>query len=483
MPTKGAKKVLGVFSVAMINLAIIYSVRGLPMLAEEGLSAIFYLLVSAAFFLIPVALVSAELATTWPPRGPGGVYVWVREAMGEKWGFVAVWLQWSENVIWFPTVLSFIAATLAYTVKPALANNAYYMLAVILIVYWGGTWSNLRGMKTAAWVSTIGVLSTLVTTGLIIVLGGVWMLRGDPLQITLSLRDMIPDLSGLDKIVFLAGVMVITSGIEVSAVHHAEVRDPARVFPRATLLAVIISFSAILLGSLAIAIVIPAREISLVAGLMEAFECFFKAYHISWLVPVVAALVVVGSIGEVSAWILGPSKGLLVTARDGLLPPFFQRTNKNGVPVNILLIQAYIVSALVLVFLLMPSVNSAYWILTALTAQLYLVMYILLFAAVIRLRYLYPDTPRPYRIPGGLPGIWCIGGLGIVGSLFTLLIGFVPPSQLSTGNIVFYEAFLLAGILIMVAVPFILYRFKKTSWISTGLSQTHSPKEDDHGND
>ena len=131
-------RTIGWVSLAMINLAIIYSVRGLPLMAEEGIRAITFMAVSAVIFLIPISLVTAELSSTWPPKGDGGVYIWVNEALGKRWAFLAIWLQWSENVIWFPTVLSFIAATLAYAFSPQLAENKFYTLTVVLLVYWGG---------------------------------------------------------------------------------------------------------------------------------------------------------------------------------------------------------------------------------------------------------------------------------------------------------------------------------------------------------
>ncbi len=463
-PPAGSAKTLGVFSIAMINLAIIYSIRGLPLLAEEGTASGFYLLVSAVFFLIPVAFISAELATGWPPKGPGGIYIWVRQALGERWGFVAIWMQWSENVIWFPTVLSFIGATIAYIFMPSLANNKLYMLTTILFIYWAGTFANFHGIKTSAWISTLGVIGTMVSTFLIIALGIAWLASDNPLQVDLSWHAMLPDLTNLKSLVFLAGVMVITSGIEVSAVHEGDVSDPGRVFPRAILLSTVISFCALLLGAMGIAFVVPARELSLVAGVMEAFEKFFGAYHILWLVPAIAALIVVGSIGEVATWILGPSKGLLVTARDGLLPPFFQRCNEKRVPVVILSVQAFIVTGLVLIFLLMPSVNSAYWILTALTAQIYLIMYILLFVAGIVLRYKEPNTPRAFRVPFGNAGMWFLAVLGTIGAVFTLFIGFLPPSQIDDGNLYFYESFLIAGILVMVFLPNLIYALRKPHW-------------------
>lgn len=457
-PSRGT---IGWVSLAMINLAIIYSVRGLPLMAEEGFRAISYMILAAVLFLIPVSLVTAELSSTWPPRGPGGVYVWVREALGERWAFLAIWLQWSENVIWFPTVLSFIAATLAYTFSPQLANNKVYTLTVILVIYWGGTLANFRGMKTSAWISSLGVVSTLVTTGLIITLALIWVFQGNASQIHFSARSLIPDFSRVENLVFLAGALVIVSGIEVSAAHSAQVKDPKSSFLKAILFSVIVSLAAIIVGSLSIAVVVPQKELSLVAGLMEAFEMFFGAYHLKFLAPIVALFIVAGSLGEVAAWIVGPSKGLLVSAKDGLLPPLLERTNDNDIPVNILLFQAVIVTGLVFVFLFMPSVNSAYWILTALTVQIYLIMYLLMFVSAIVLRYTQAFTFRPFRIPMGNFGMWVVVIIGTVGSLFTFFLGFFPPSQLDTGKLLYYEAFLILGILMMCAMAFVAYALRR----------------------
>jgi amino acid transporter len=155
---------------------------------------------------------------------------------------------------------------------------------------------------------------------------------------------------------------------------------------------------------------------------------------------------------------------LLATAEDGGLPPVFQRLNKHGMPINILIIQAVIGSAFSLIFLLMPNVNSSYWILTALTAQLTVLMYIIIFVAAIRLRYLEPDTPRPYKVPGGNAGMWIVAGLGLLACGFTFFIGFVPPEQVKTGNILFYELFLALGIIVLSLPPFILDKIKKKSW-------------------
>ena len=130
-------KILGVFALAMINVAAVLSIRNFPSMAEFGWSSIGWYIIGTILFLIPISLAGAELATGWPEGG--GVYAWVKKAFGEKGGFIAIFCDWSNNLVWFPTVLAFIASTLAFAITPTLADNPFYMLSVMMIVFWGTT--------------------------------------------------------------------------------------------------------------------------------------------------------------------------------------------------------------------------------------------------------------------------------------------------------------------------------------------------------
>lgn len=458
------KKVLSVFFLAMMNVAVIMSLRGLPLMAKEGMSLLFYLSFSTLVFLIPSSLISAELATGWPEGG--GVYRWVKEAFGDHAGFTAIWLQWIQNVIWYPTILAFAAGALSYLfLDPGLASNKIFNVAVILIVYWGATLINFRGVVASGWLSTLGVIcGTIFPGALIIALGVAWALMGKPLAFMQDAGTFFPDFAKFSNIAFLAGVVLLFAGMEVSAVHANEVKDPKKDYPKAIFLAALIILVVFSLGSLAIAAVLPADKISLTAGLMQGFKELLSLYHIDWLLPVMGLLVAFGSIGGVAAWIVGPSKGLFATAQAGDIPPILETKNKNNVPTHILIIQGIVVTALSLVFLLMPTVSTAFFLLTALTAILYLIMYILLYASAIRLRYTQPDVNRTYRVPGGNFGMWVIGGLGIIGALFAIIVGFFPPAQLPVGSPLFYIVFLCVGILIFVGAPILMIHLRKPSW-------------------
>ena len=128
---------LGVFALGMIEVTAVLSIRNYPSMAEEGWSMIGWYILGLLVFFLPLSLVGAELATGWPKGG--GVYAWVREAFGESSGFISIWSEWTENVVWFPTVLSFIAGTFAYAFSASLGNNPIYNIVVMMAVFWGVT--------------------------------------------------------------------------------------------------------------------------------------------------------------------------------------------------------------------------------------------------------------------------------------------------------------------------------------------------------
>jgi len=458
MPGKQPAK-LGIFTLAMINVAAVLSLRNLPSMADYGYALIFYLTLASLCFFIPSALVSAELASGWPRKG--GVYLWVKEAFGDRWGFVAIFMQWVENLPWFPAILAFVAASIAYIFNPGLASNKFFVIAVIWITLWTATFLNFRGMRLSAFLSTSGVISGTIVPGVaIILLGAGYALSGKDLAISFSPGELIPELGNLNQLMLLAGMLMAISGMEMSAVHVTEVRNPRKNFPKAIFIAVIIILFLSIVGSLAIAIVVPIGDLSLAAGVNQAFDDLFRAFGLGWASPLMAILLAYGALTMVVTWMVGPSKGVLEVAGDGYLPRYMNRKNRHGMPTGTLVIQGVISTLLSLVVLFMPTVSGAFWIMSALAAQLYLVMYLLMFAAAIKLRYSQPDVERPYRVPGGKPGIWIVSGTAFLASLFVILFGFIPTESVrrdGTAAMMAYVAFLLSGVILFVTIPLIFY--------------------------
>ncbi len=454
------KSSLSVFTMSMLTVAAILSLRNLPSMADYGWSIIFYLVMACVCFFIPSALVSAELASTYPEDG--GVYLWVKQAFGPKWGFVAIFMQWVENLPWFPACLTFVASAIAYVFNPELATNKWFVFVTILITLWLATFLNFKGMRLSAFLSSSGVLLGTVIPGVVIILMViVYLIMGDPIRIPFDEgTSLIPDLGNPTQLMLLAGMMVALSGMEMSSVHVTEMNNPSKSFPKAVFFAALVVIVLSVAGSLAIAIVVPPSQLSLAAGVCQAFEDIFTSLHCKWLTPVMCFLLAYGAITMVVTWVLGPSKGVLEVAKEGYLPKYWQKRNKNDMPVRILVIQAIISSLLSTAVLFMPTISNAFWIMSALTAQLYMIMYLFMFAAAIRLRYSQPDKVRPYRIPGGKAGIWIISGIAFLTSLASIFCGFIPPSNVisdGTGAIAMYIGFLFVGSLFFVILPLIFY--------------------------
>ncbi len=467
------KKTMSIFTLTTMTAAAVISLRGLPMMAKEGLSMVFYILFSAVLFLVPASLVAAELGGAFGRRG-GGVYDWVREAFGSRWGFTAIWLQWIQNVVWYPTVLGFAAGALAYLVlDPALAAGGLFTGSVILVCYWLATFLTLAGSNTAAKVTKYGFLLGTVLPGvLIILLGLYWVIQGNPLVFlqpgpvahTGAHARLFPHITGLGSVAFLAGIILLFAGVEVHAVSANQLKDPARDFPLSLFLAALIILLLFTLGSLAVAAVLPAAKISLTAGLMQAFQELLSRFGLGFLTPVIGLLVAFGSIGGVMSWVGGPSKGLLETANQGEIPPFMARVNKNGVQVTILVIQGVIVSLLASLYFIMDNVSVAFFVLSAMTITLYLVMYILMYAAAIKLRFTRPDLPRSYKVPGGRLGMCLVAGVGLLGVCFSLLVGFFPPSNLPVGSPALYVGLVAGGMVVFIGLPLLINSRKKPAW-------------------
>lgn len=452
-------KRINVFMLAMLITGAIDSIRNLPTTALFGAELIFFCIFAAVVFLIPTALVAADLSSRLPEHG--GVYRWVRLAFGENMGFLTVWLQWINTIVWYPTILSFIAGTLAYLIDPALLDDKVYLVSVILITFWALTLLNLRGLHVSAkFASICTVIGMVIPMAVIIILGVIWSVSGHAVHVHFTFKAMMPNLNQPHNWISLTAIMASFLGMELAAVHVQQVENPRRNFPRALMVSVVIILSTMILGALSIAEVLPGQRISLVSGVVQAMRGFLNAYHLSWCLPIFVLLILIGSVGSMINWIISPAKGLLQAGQHGFLPAWMAKENENGVAKNLLLLQAVLVSVVCLAFLWMPSVNGSYWFLTDLSTELYLLMYVVMFFSAIRLYKLFNDRPAPFHLPGGKAAIWVVAGLGLFGSILAMVVGFIPPSNINVGNPANYEWLFFVGMLVMVlpVLFFVAYR-------------------------
>jgi amino acid transporter len=452
-----SSKILGTYALAMMAVVAITDLRGLPMMASYGLSSVFFYSIAALLFLIPSGLVCAELATHLPQAG--GMYTWIRHSFGDKIGFLAIWLEWLNNIVSYPASLSFVAVTLAYLFDKHLAEHKSYIFTTAFVILWTTTWFTSRGIKASSLLCNLGALVGVIIPALLIGgMGFLWIFSGKPLQIDLSWHQLLPNLHQIN-IAFFAGTLLGYAGMQVIAFHSPNVNNPEKNYPRAIWLAMTIIFMVTVAGSLAIAVVVPHDQLNLVSGLIDSFNRFFIAFHMTWATPILILFILLSAFATLSTWFLGPARGLSVAAQNGFLPRIFARTNDKQVPVNILILQGTIASIFCAVFLYMPDISSGFWLLLNLSSQSTLIMYSLIFASAIKRRYLTSTSvnKKAYKIPGGNIIMWLVSGLGISSCVIALAASIIPPKMINAGGVWHYEMILLLSNFTFLSIPFGIY--------------------------
>ncbi|MHB9754113.1 APC family permease [Streptomyces sp. BYX5S] len=447
-------------TLGLMTTASVASLRPSPSMALYGLAAVFLYLLPAVVFLLPTALVGAELASGWT----GGIYRWVSEALGKPLGFIAVWCQFAMTIAYYPSLLAYVASTFAYVIHPSLAENGLYVAICIVVLYWAGVYVSSRGTRTIAGLSSLGlVIGTLVPGVVLVVLGIVFLGQGNPSAAPMTADHWLPPWTGLASLVLIVNNFLSYAGMEMNGVHVSSLRSPRAEYPRSIFLATGLVLLIFILPALAISWVMPAEQLSLTAGLMQAFQAFFDHFGVGWLTRIVGVMLVCAALGGMLTWLAGPAKGLVLLSRqEGYLPPFLQKFNKYGVPQNVMVAQGVLTTLIGVLYAFSDNVSSQYWMFSVITIQIYLVAYLLMFVAVVRLRRTQPHVPRGFVVPA----VTAVAGVGFVASVLALVIGFVPPDQYDTGPLWRYLLIVGGGLLVLgIAAPVAFLTFRKPSWI------------------
>ena len=456
---RGPRAALSWFAMALLILGSVGDLGSAPATAVFGLASVVLYVVPAIVFLVPAALVSAELASGWK----GGVYNWVSEGISPGMGFAAVWCQFAQTTFYYPAVLAYVASTLAYAFAPGLAHSGLYTTIVIIVLFWAAVLVSSRGVITADKLASWGiVIGTLIPGLILVVLAVVYLLQGNPPAAPLNAHHVLPPFHGLTSIVLIVNGFFTYAGVEVNAVHVDGLRDPSREFPRAILVAVVLILLVFILPTLAIAIAVPAARISFTAGVMQAFRSLLHHFGLGFVEPIIALGLVTASLSGLIDWLTGPSTGLVDIGRErGYLPRYFQQVNANGVQVRILVSQGIVITVIGLLYAVVPTVSRAYWVFAALATEVYLIMYVLMFVSAARLRRREPGHERGYRAPA----LTAICVVGAIASVAACAVGLLPPSQLGRVSTKGYAVALLGGVIaIGVLPPLLLYRLRRPNW-------------------
>ncbi|MDU3804566.1 glutamate:gamma-aminobutyrate antiporter [Paraclostridium bifermentans] len=452
---------LTLFAFFAMTASMVMTVYEYPTFATSGFNLVFFLLLGGILWFLPVALCAAEMATVdgWQE---GGIFAWVGNTLGERFGFAAIFFQWFQITVGFVTMIYFILGCFSYIFNWSALNNVPVLKFIaVLVVFWGLTLSQLGGTKNTAKIAKAGFILGIAIPA--IILFGVsiaYLLQGNPIDVKIGAKYFVPDFSKVNTLVVFVSFILAYMGVEASASHVNELENSKRNYPLAMIILVIVAIILNTIGGLTVAAVIPQGNLNLSSGVVDTFKVLILHFipNGTWIVKLIALLLALGVMGEVSAWVVGPSRGMYIAAQKGILPKSLTKTNKHDVPVNLVFIQGIVVTIWAAVLTLGGGGdNVSFLTAISLTVVIYLVGYLLFFIGYFKLILKDGDLKRSYQVPGGKIFKLIVAACGFLTSIFALIISFFPPSQLVGKSIHEYLTILSVSFVITVLIPFVIY--------------------------
>ena len=411
------QRTVGRWDTTFLMLAAIIVLDTLGAVSSYGAQSFTWLIVMVVFFLVPYGLITAELGTAFAEEG--GPYVWVKLAFGRAAAAVVATMYWVDNPIWLAGTLAITAMAAFSTFFVELSLSWQYVFGLLFI--WAGIASVIMALKFGKWVATIGAairifLIAFFTVTVLIYAGqhGLHGFGGGAFKPT--------------WLVFLAAAPILIfnlEGFELPSAASEEMVNPKRDVPFAVLRSGIGTLLFYGIPVLAILLVLPPSRLSNVGGFLDALQQVFVVYggHLTSsgavltgagkvLADIAAIGVIIGLLSSAVTWLIGSDRAQAVAGYDGAAPRAFGYFSRRlGTPIVVNLVSGVVSTIVLVLTLTLTSGNTAKYFSATLGVVISMVtiVYLLIFPAVIKLRYSHPDVPRPYRIPWGKFGLWTAG--------------------------------------------------------------------------
>jgi len=446
-----------------MNISALYGIRWIAKSTAAsfglGVAAIPMWLIFAVLFFVPQALICAELASEYP--SDGGLYVWVKEALGEKYGFMASWLNWTSKLFWYASFMTFFTINIAYLIgKPEMLNNKYATLVCSVIVFVILSVLSCRGMAWGKVFTNTGALGSTIPAVIMILLAfvGIGLLgRAEPSS-TYYVSDLVPDMNA-NSFVAISAIIFGYTGGEVAANFVTEMENPRKNYPKAILISAVLVATIYVIGSIAITMILPTDQIQASTGILDAIRQGAANVGIGyWLVQLVAFGIAFSMLGATLIYIASPIKMLFGSVPKGMFSEKLTMTNKVGIPERAIYLQAAIVSVLLICTSLFPGVDAIYNVLVTMTALTALFPYVLLLISYIKLKKEKKMKNQMYVMAQKDSTCIWIGRIVLALCVVGIVLTCTPVMGDLKSNII-YEMEMIGGGLLVIVTGLLLWRY------------------------
>jgi glutamate:GABA antiporter len=437
-------KSLGLWDIVLFNVTAIIGLRWISIAASGGNSTILLWLAAALLFFIPQAFAVITLTARLP--GEGGFYLWTKEAFGDFHGFISGWCYWTSNLVYFPNLLVYVAGISVFVAGSgyeAVGEDKVYIILFSLAALWSVTLFNFFGLHIGRWVHNVGGFGSWLTGTMLIIFGIVAIIRFGVAN-PMPLESFYVGIISLDKLSFFASICFGFAGFELASILAGEVKDPARNIPRAVIISGAIIACIYILGTLAVLVALPSKDINIISGFLQGIAAIGNRLGLGWTSNVIALLITLGGIGGLMAWFTGSARLPFVAGIDHYLPKGFGKVHpRYGSPYVSVFAQSIIATLFIIMSFIGSTVEEAYLILFDTTLLVYFIPYGYIFAAYIVITARdHANRNSPFH-GNSIYRTYILGGCGFLTTVFAMAMSLVPPAE--AANVWLFEAKIIGG--------------------------------------
>ncbi len=401
MPTsqKGFKKVLKTLDMTLFTVCAILVIDTLAASAAIGASTISWWLIILVLFFIPYGLITAELGSTYTEQG--GLYVWIKRAFGEKWAARSTWYYWINVALWMPSVYILFAGMFAQLFYPDL--SLWLQIGIGILMTWITVWIGTITLEAGKWVPNVGAF---IKAAIMLVLGvgGIVYAARNGVANDLSFGALLPSWDA--GLAFLPVIVYNFMGFELMSGAAEEMENPGRDILSAILSAGGLIAFFYILATCGILLALPLDQLGLISGIIDTLKAILGETGIGGAVVTVLGIGALYTfLANMVTWTMGANRTAAEAANEGELPAVFGRMHPtNKTPVGAYLITGAVSTLVLVVYGLMAGSNEElFWTLFAFSSIIFLLPYLALFPAFLKLRRIDAGIKRPFQVPGGKP--------------------------------------------------------------------------------
>lgn len=421
MTQERAPKAFGLFHMVLFSVSAILVADTVATSAAIGVQGLTWWVILAILFFIPYGFVTSELGAAWPEEG--GIYVWVREAMGPRVASVTAWLYWVNVAYWAPSVFVLFAGTLAAVFWPSM--SLLWQEIIVIALIWVVVGVGILPLVLSKWVPSVSAALKVIVLGALGVMGVAFAIKNGVAN-SFAPSEWVPSWSGTWS--YLPIIIYSFMGFELMSSAGDAIREPKRDVPKMIVAAGAAILAVYMFATFGILASLKLENLSIVTGIADALKLSFDSVltGYGWLYNLVIIGLLFTFVGNMVTWSIGANHSMAATGLDKTAPGVFGHVNRRfGTPdYTFILWGAVATLVTILNYALFGTKENIFWTIFALSSIVFLLPYLLMFPSLIVLRAKQPDKPRPYVVPLGRVGVWLWSLLCEAGIVFTLVLFF-----------------------------------------------------------